>query len=92
MLQDERAALGAFQARLPGALGETEGGVPRAIIDPETCRPEACAAGTCLASKVCPVKAIWQPERGELPLVDPLRCHGCGKCLAACGLKAIELA
>jgi len=66
--------------------------VPRAVIDPALCRPEACESGTCPARKACPVKAVWQPERGEMPFLDPVRCHGCAKCLPVCARKAIRLA
>ncbi len=66
--------------------------MPRAVIDPSLCRPEACDSGICPARKSCPAKAIWQPERGETPFLDPGRCHGCAKCLAVCKPKAIRLA
>lgn len=66
--------------------------MPRAVIDPGLCRPGACDDGVCRARKLCPVKAVWQPELGEVPVIDTIRCHGCGKCLSACGVRAIRLA
>ncbi len=65
--------------------------MPKAIVDPEKCRPSQCPGGICFVRKSCPTKAIFQMEPEELPATDPLRCHGCSKCVAYCPLKAIVL-
>ncbi|MDA8217548.1 MAG: 4Fe-4S binding protein [Dehalococcoidales bacterium] len=65
--------------------------MPKAVINPEACTPEKCAAGRCQARKVCPTKAIYQVEPFEVPATDAGRCHGCSKCVADCPAKAISL-
>lgn len=66
--------------------------MPRAIVDPQRCRPEKCTEGRCRVRRVCPTKAIVQLDPHEAPATDPGRCHGCSKCLADCPAKAIYLA
>jgi NAD-dependent dihydropyrimidine dehydrogenase PreA subunit len=65
--------------------------MPQAIIDPEKCDPEHCPNGVCAIKGNCPVKGIYQPERGETPIVDWSRCRGCSLCIAKCPLKAVKL-
>ncbi|MCL4458738.1 MAG: 4Fe-4S binding protein [Chloroflexi bacterium] len=66
--------------------------MPQAIIDPARCRPEQCYGGICFIKRTCPTRAIYQEEPYAPPTTDPLRCHGCSKCIAHCPLKAIRLA
>ena len=66
--------------------------MPKALIDPQLCNPDRCTDGRCQVRRVCPTKAIYQPEPYELPTTDAGRCHGCSKCVADCPLRAIRLA
>ncbi|MGQ9674201.1 MAG: 4Fe-4S binding protein [Chloroflexota bacterium] len=65
--------------------------LPKAVVDPERCRPHRCADGLCPVRKSCPTRAIRQEEPFDTPASDPSRCHGCSKCVAACPLRAIFL-
>ncbi len=63
----------------------------KAVLDADRCHPDVCPSGRCLARPSCPVKAVWQEEAFEPPYLSAGVCHGCGKCVAACPIKAISL-
>ncbi len=65
--------------------------MPKALLDPARCAPAACAEGRCAVRSVCSVRAIYQAEPFEPPLVDWARCIACSRCVAACPAKAISL-
>lgn len=62
-----------------------------AVVDYRQCHPEECEQGICLAVIACPKKILRQEEPFEMP--DPFAsiCLGCGKCVQACPMKAIQL-
>ncbi len=62
-----------------------------AIIEEEKCSLTVCGGRSCQAKGLCPTKALWQPEPGEVPFMDAGRCTGCRKCLAACPMRAIRM-
>jgi len=55
----------------------------------KACRYGCLGLGTCAG--ICPFDAIHMLPNG-LPLVDPVKCTACGKCVAACPKKIITLA
>ena len=63
---------------------------PKAVIDPNKCRPEHCPDGVCLALAVCKKKLLKQDAPYEVPYVDGSLCQSCFDCLKACPLKAIR--
>lgn len=65
--------------------------MPKALLDPARCRPDLCADGRCLARPACSVKAVYQEEPFEPPVLDWSRCRACSKCVAACPARAITL-
>lgn len=62
-----------------------------AAIDFNKCNPEKCYRGICVAVKACPRKLLQQEAAYEIPMPDPSLCQGCGDCVRACPLKAIQL-
>ena len=56
----------------------------KAVFDPERCPPDCPRP----CQPVCPANAIFTTTAG----VDPLRCYGCGRCLAVCPLGLISAA
>lgn len=56
-------------------------------IDHESCL--TCDA--CFARKACNTRAIVQFERGDLPVIEASRCHGCMACVPACPAGAVVL-
>lgn len=54
----------------------------------KACKYGCLGYGTC--SRVCPFDAITMTE-DHLPFVDMNKCTACGKCVAACPVKVIEL-
>lgn len=60
----------------------------------EKCNPYLCNPenGICRAVNECSKELLIQEEPGELPmLVSQILCKGCGVCVAACPLKAIDI-
>ena len=63
-----------------------------AMVDYETCRPDACspANGTCAAVAACSHKVIQQIDGAfEPPMIFQDRCLACWDCIAACPLNAV---
>jgi Fe-S-cluster-containing hydrogenase component 2 len=65
--------------------------MPRALLDQNRCRPEACEGGRCRIKKSCAVRAIYQDAPFEVPIVDWGRCIACSRCVAECPAKAVSL-
>ena len=63
----------------------------KALVNYTKCRPEKCENSICTAALVCPHKLLRQEAPGEIPMPDPSVCRGCGDCVRACPLKAIEI-
>jgi translation initiation factor RLI1 len=63
-----------------------------ALVDYNKCRPEKCDSGVCKAAQACRYKLLKQESPSEIPMTDPFICRGCGDCVRACPLKAIEIA
>ncbi len=65
-----------------------------AIIDFNRCNPFVCngGSGECKAVLSCSHKILLQEEPFESPLLLSMKlCVGCGDCIPACDLKAIEI-
>jgi len=62
-----------------------------ALIDYNKCHPERCDSGNCVAILACSHKLLKQEAPYEIPMTDPSICQGCGDCVRACPLKAIEI-
>ena len=65
-----------------------------ANIDFERCNPFACdgGQGLCAAVRSCTHKLLEQEDPGDPPMLLSIRmCVGCGSCVAACRLGAIEI-
>jgi translation initiation factor RLI1 len=62
-----------------------------ALIDYKKCHPEKCDNGICSAALACSHKLLKQEALNEIPMTDPFLCQGCGDCVRACPLKAIEI-
>jgi translation initiation factor RLI1 len=63
-----------------------------ALIQFDKCMPEKCEGGVCIAAKACTHKLIIQEAPGEIPMMNPSLCRGCGDCVRTCPLKAIKIA
>ena len=61
------------------------------LINYTGCHPEHCDSGVCRVVLACPHKLIKQEAAYEAPMPTPSLCRGCGKCVAACPLKAVQL-
>jgi len=65
-----------------------------AYIDFDRCNPLACDAqtGLCKAVRSCSHKLLEQEAPWESPmLVSVKMCVGCGDCVTACPLRAIQI-
>jgi Fe-S-cluster-containing hydrogenase component 2 len=83
---------------LESELKEAKGTSPRkptvgklALVDYKKCDPGGCEGGICVAALACPRKLLQQEAPYEAPMTDPSTCRGCGDCVLACPLKAIEV-
>ncbi len=61
-----------------------------ALVNYNKCRPDQCDRGVCAAVLACSHKLLKQEAAYEIPMTDPFLCQGCGDCVRACHLKAIE--
>ncbi len=57
----------------------------RVLIDPSRC----LKCDVCIASEVCPSRAIFRLDPEDPAIIDVKYCHGCGDCLKACPFNAI---
>jgi len=62
-----------------------------ALIDYNKCRPGDCEDGICPAARGCEKKLLIQEAAYEPPMPDPSLCKGCGDCVRACPLGAVEV-
>ncbi len=54
-------------------------------VDRSLCR----TCSTCQVRVVCRTRAIVQPERGDLPIIQHVRCRACLVCVSACPHGAV---
>ncbi|MDD5448079.1 MAG: 4Fe-4S binding protein [Actinomycetota bacterium] len=62
-----------------------------ALVDYKKCHPDTCESGICVAALACTRKLLKQEAPYEAPMADPSLCKGCGDCVRACPLKAVEI-
>jgi len=62
-----------------------------ALVNFHQCHPEKCDKGICVAALACSHKTLKQESPYEIPMTDPFLCRGCGDCVRACPLRAIEI-
>lgn len=62
-----------------------------ALVDYNKCHPERCDGGWCVAAQACTHKLLRQEAPYEMPMTEPSVCQGCGDCVLACPLKAIQI-
>ena len=65
-----------------------------ADIDFDRCDPRSCNSGdgSCAAARACTHKILEQEAPCEPPMLLSLRlCVGCGTCVAACPLGAVQI-
>ena len=62
-----------------------------ALVDYKKCHPERYDGGICVAVLACPHKLLKQEVPHDIPMTSPSLCRGCGDCVRACPLKAIEI-
>lgn len=62
-----------------------------ALVDYNKCRPDQCNGGVCQATLACRYKQLKQEKVNEAPM-NPFVCRGCGDCVRACPMNAIEIA
>jgi translation initiation factor RLI1 len=62
-----------------------------ALVHYDKCDPERCDGGICVAALACPHKLIKQEAPLQIPMPHPSLCQGCGDCVRACPLKAIQI-
>ena len=61
------------------------------LVNYNKCHPEKCDGGICAAALACTHKLLKQEAPYQIPMPDPSICQGCGDCVRACPLKAIEI-
>lgn len=62
-----------------------------ALVDYTKCDPYRCDCGTCAAALACSRRLLTQDAAYETPMGDSSPCKGCGDCVLACPLRAIEI-
>ena len=62
-----------------------------ALVNYNKCHPDRCDSGICKAALACRYKLLKQEKINEIPMTDPFICKGCGDCVRACPLQAIEI-
>jgi len=62
-----------------------------ALVDYKKCHPKNCDSGICAAAVACPHKLLKQEAPYEAPMTYPSLCQGCGDCVRACTLRAIQI-
>ena len=62
-----------------------------ALVNYNKCHPEKCDGGIFAAVLACSHKLLKQEAPYDIPMPDPSICQGCGDCVRACPLKAIEI-
>lgn len=62
-----------------------------ALVDYNKCHPGRCDGGLCVAAQACTHKLLRQEAPYEMPMTEPSVCQGCGDCVLACPLKAIQI-
>jgi translation initiation factor RLI1 len=62
------------------------------LVDPYRCLPEKCNSGSCAAVPACSHKLLKQEAPYEIPMTYSSLCQGCGDCVRACPMEAIQIA
>ena len=62
-----------------------------ALVNYYQCHPNKCDSGICDAALACSHKLLKQEAPYEIPMPDPSLCQGCGDCVQACPLKAMQI-
>jgi Fe-S-cluster-containing hydrogenase component 2 len=62
-----------------------------ALVNYNKCHPEKCDSGVCAAALACSHKLLRQETLYDIPMTDSSICQGCGDCVRAYPLKAIEI-
>ncbi len=61
------------------------------MVDYSKCDPRQCPEGICLSTQECANSVLTQEEPYEMPDINPAMCVGCGLCVPACPLKAVQM-
>ena len=62
-----------------------------ALVVFDKCHPEKCDKGICVATLACSHNLLKQEAPYDIPMPNPSICQGCGDCVRACPLKAIQI-
>ncbi len=65
--------------------------IKMALVDYKKCLTGKCESGICAATLACSRKLLKQDAPYDIPMPDPSLCRGCGDCVRACPMKAIEI-